>query len=341
MYKSLKVLIINLILFLFLILLLELFFKIFLPQNLQGKMTELTDFGYANKSYGSSIHHFNDIKVTYHYSYPNLRKSFFNKNKENILILGDSFTFGYLLNIENTFVRKIENCFLQKYNFLNAATGGYGLSNNVGYTEKYISDLNPKKIIYFLNTTDIGRSYLNQIYTYKNNRLLFNKFSQDKKKSFKKFISNIPFYEYLIENSHFFQFIRKQLHSKILIENKNVVSVTNRMINDADILGRNLFLKLNSIAKNNESELIVVSIGFDRFSSWSKLQEKLSKKFYKNKENFFGTNMISFVDLGDDLVEQSDNNLKNITIKDDGHPNINGASIIGKSACKKLSDIIK
>ena len=43
MYKSLKVLIINLLLFLFLILLLELFFKIFLPQNLQGKMTELTD----------------------------------------------------------------------------------------------------------------------------------------------------------------------------------------------------------------------------------------------------------------------------------------------------------
>lgn len=340
MNKSLKVLGINLILFLFLILMLEFFFKLFLPQNLQGKMTVLTDFGFANKSYGSSIHFFNDIKVRYNYSYPHLRKSFFDENKENILILGDSFTFGYLLNIENTFVRKIENCFLQKYNFLNAATGGYGLSNNVGYSEKYVSELNPKKIVYFLNTTDIGRSYLNKLYTYENNKLVLNKFSQDNKKSFKKFISNIPFYEYLIENSHFFQFIRKQLHSKILIENKNIVNLTNKMIIDADILGQSLFLKLNSIAKNNESELIVVSIGFDRFSSWTKLQEKLSKKFYIDKENFFSSNMISFIDLGDDLVEQSDNNLKNITIKDDGHPNIKGASIIGKLACKKLKDVI-
>jgi len=93
-------------------------------------------------------------------------KSHLNKiNSENILIFGDSFTFGVGLEYEETFVgilqKKISN-----YNFYNHAVGSYSPSVHYYRLIKTLSNnkIVPEKIILFLDITDVydeGNRWIN------------------------------------------------------------------------------------------------------------------------------------------------------------------------------------
>ena len=77
------------------------------------------------------------------------------KNKENIFIFGDSFTFGVGLNYENTYVGLIENK-IKKYNYYNFAVSGYSPSVHYYILNKTLKKkIIPKKIIIFLDLTDV------------------------------------------------------------------------------------------------------------------------------------------------------------------------------------------
>jgi hypothetical protein len=77
-------------------------------------------------------------------------------NKENVLIFGDSFTFGVGLEYEETFVGVLQNK-LTDFNFYNHAVGSYSPSVHYYRLKKTLSNTNiiPKKIIVFLDITDV------------------------------------------------------------------------------------------------------------------------------------------------------------------------------------------
>ena len=77
---------------------------------------------------------------------------------DKILILGDSFTFGYRLKDKDTYVSKLQNLF-PKYYFINSSSPNWGLSDYVRYIENYCQTFDTKKVIIFINTDDIGRVY--------------------------------------------------------------------------------------------------------------------------------------------------------------------------------------
>ena len=91
--------------------------------------------------------------------------------KEKILILGDSFTFGYRLHDKDTYVSKLQNKF-NDYNFINSASPNWGLSDYSRYIEDYCETFKAKKIIIFFNTDDIGRVNLPNQYILKENSII-------------------------------------------------------------------------------------------------------------------------------------------------------------------------
>ena len=78
-----------------------------------------------------------------------------NKDKKNILIFGDSFTFGVGLEHEETYVGLIEKK-LTNYNFFNFAVSGYSPSVYLYKLNQMIkSGINPNKIVLFLDLSDV------------------------------------------------------------------------------------------------------------------------------------------------------------------------------------------
>ena len=80
---------------------------------------------------------------------------FRDKSKKNILIFGDSFTFGYGLQYEDTYVGIMEKK-LNEYNFYNYGVGSYSPTVHLFKLNKAIeNNIIPNKIFVFLDFTDV------------------------------------------------------------------------------------------------------------------------------------------------------------------------------------------
>ena len=100
-------------------------------------------------------------------------KNFQNKSC-SYLILGDSFSFGWLVEYEEAFPTLIEN-YLNKnlsnnrsFKFTNAAAGGWGLADYPAYVEifkKKLKKLNLNGIIVFVNIDDGRRAAISSLYS--------------------------------------------------------------------------------------------------------------------------------------------------------------------------------
>ena len=111
----------------FSLLLVETLVRLFYPQSLADNWTENeNEFGLTvNKNnYLFKNHRVKQHLATYKFGSYRNRITIQNDNFENlpkILILGDSFTFGYRLNDQDTYISKLQNLF-QDYYFINSAS---------------------------------------------------------------------------------------------------------------------------------------------------------------------------------------------------------------------------
>ena len=112
--------------FLIVILFLEIFTRVFYPQNLQKYWTEQEKkYGLEvnKKNYFHKLHRFKNNSASYTFGKFNNRNTLKKNNLNNlnkILVLGDSFAFGYLVEDEKTFVHKLQLDNLD-YNFINVS----------------------------------------------------------------------------------------------------------------------------------------------------------------------------------------------------------------------------
>lgn len=76
----------------------EILVRVFLPQNKMVTWIEMHPRGFMmNQSDISALHEFNDRELRYQLNEIGLRGESINPDATNILLLGDSFTFGLLL----------------------------------------------------------------------------------------------------------------------------------------------------------------------------------------------------------------------------------------------------
>ena len=139
----------------------------------------------ANKENIKAIHeHWEGRKIKYSFGeYGNrisLDNSLNKKNKKNFsssdscryLAIGDSMTFGWLVNYEKTFPFLIQKYLNEKFDkqifFLNSGAGGWGYADYPAYLEIYkekLQDLNLNGIIVFGNIDDARRASVSNLYS--------------------------------------------------------------------------------------------------------------------------------------------------------------------------------
>jgi hypothetical protein len=301
----------------------EFFLKYFKPQDLSGSWRLRDETGLnLNKNSGESKHSFNknSLKVKYSFGkyhnrkYPNL----FGNEKKKILILGDSFTFGWLLNDEDTFIYLLQKKFKDK-TFINAAAGAWGTTDHLRYIENYCKKINPKEVWIFLNNEDIPRSIRSNLYKLDNEGKLIKLIPQISfQQKIKFFLNSSLIYQWLIEHSNFIQLIRNNF---IKISDHNITYdkiKNNQSHSDYNLFAKKLFLEINNQTKLCNANLKIFYIGWPL---WNENYETLDFIKLAEKENFFIKNSIVYFNLGSTIYMNNINNNVDYYKFEEGHPN--------------------
>ena len=271
----------------------------------------------------------------------------FSSTNEKILLLGDSFTFGYRLKDKNTYISKLQNLF-PRYNFINSASPNWGLSDYTRYIENYCEVFKTKKVIIFLNTDDIGRVHYSNQYWLKNGKIIPGK--QGKFNAWYVKYYNYPVIKLFLNNSHlirfaavkFIDFSRNRVD--LMGERIDINSVKNDMVffpqkilknkNEVDLLikkSKLIIERLKQKAESCEINLYFIYSGWVNFKDNKKNLNELNPNvyFFRNARLIFDEYNLKFFDNSFD-PEMKDVNLnrQNYIIKGDHHPNEKGSEKI-------------
>ena len=333
----------------FSLLIIEFFFILFFPQQLTSSFRVYNEYGLAlNKKNHSAFHQLDKIKVKYKFGkYHNRIYDFPIKNKK-ILVLGDSFTFGWLLNDEDTFVYKLNKNF-KDYYFVNGAAGGWGSSDQLRYLIDFCNVIKPRFVFVFINYLDFNRIYGSNLFYINNNNEL--KYGKDDIPKFKRITENF-FYEFIMENIHSINFLKKKYVEFFVQGKTNKISkhidkskkkdtktfeqgVNNNKDtktfeqgvnnNKKDYLIKKIFRSFKEETNNCGGKLIIINLAWENSSS-------PHLYFLKDNKKFFDKNNIKFIDL-EDKMKLIQNDKTKYTIINEGHPN--------KEANQILYNIIK
>lgn len=323
---------------------LEILIRVFFPQELTSAFRVYGKDGLLlNEKNDKAIHQFRQKKVKYKFGDYHNRIYKFEKKDKKILILGDSFTFGWLLEDEDTYIYKLNKNFLD-YNFINSAAGGWGTSDQLKYLKQFCNKIKPKYTIIFINFPDFARS--------KNSKLFYldgndNLISGKNEYMILEKLTEFKIYKLATEKSHFVNFLRKKIsqlilikkRKKILDENKrkietNLDQFSSNNLNVNYNLEKKLFLELKNESEKCRTKLILINLGWENYETFEQI------KFLKTGNKFFDKNKIIYIDLNKDM-EVIRVNKKNYMIKYDGHPNELANQVIYKIVFDKLKNYIE
>lgn len=328
----------------FTILLIEIFLSNFFPQPRSDSWRVQNERGvYYNANNITARHEYLGIneKLSVKYKFGKYHNRIYSdfeisNNKNNILVLGDSIIFGWLLKDEDTFIYKLQKDF-RDLNFINAAAGGFSDSDSSVYIEEYCKILKPKKILFFL---EIDRIFYNTLYSLdEDNNLVKGKV---KINEFKKKLNSSRFY-YYINKTHSFQIIKKvyfKLSSQTFINHpvkgkKNITNNSKNEISKKIILSKQIYKKVvNDVIKCN-SEIIFIYLGWKSNEMLSNIKKSILEEIPAISNLSNNSYFISF-----------DEEFENIRLKkkkyflEEGHPNKNANEIVYKMLKSRLNDFI-
>ena len=335
--------------FLLSFLFIEIIFRIFIPQDISEPWRIYLDDGLLlNKNDGVAKHSLKKANRTTKYTFGKYHNREYNltKSENKILFLGDSFTFGWLLNDEETYVYKLGKKF-SEYELINSAAGGHGTSDQLRYFEKFCNKIKPKYTFILMNAYDIERSKISNLYYLdKKNNLIYGKNNIPK---INYFIDNSYLYKFLISNFHTVNFLRKIYaiidnilsNKKPLIQNnENDKSIRlDKIDNLSDkkyILERKLFKRFKNYSLKCETEIHLINL------AWENREKSLTHtyKFLRDNNKFLKKIDINYVDLHNKMKVKY-KSPQTYQIEIDGHPNEKGNNLYFENLYDVLKKIIK
>lgn len=317
--------------------LVEIVIRLVMPQDLSGSWRIQTEEGLkVNKSSGFAQHQHGDRIVRYSFSAPHLRGPL-EKRGKTILTLGDSFTFGWLLNDEFTYVNLIQKQLDQTFGngaatLWNASAGGWGTADHVAYVEKFGEQISPDMILLFINADDFNRAHRSGLWRVDQNskRLLPQKQPVNK---FKQIVSGIPLYQFVLENSHLMQISRKVFLYRNAPNSRSVPNIS--MISESSIertkearfIGEALISRLADYCENRGIRLVVTTTGWQNMDG--DLNVDPERGFLASASAYFAKINVPFFDPTKD-IQKALKNFEAFSIEGDGHPNEKGAELIAQ-----------
>jgi len=183
---------------------------------------------------------------------------------------------------------------------------------------------------------------INDLNDFKNNQISKNNQAQ---LNYDSKYHKIPFYKFLIKNSHLFVLLRQTIvnlknEGISLKENKNLndkfeipYSSFGKYNNKAIALAKMLYLRLNELSKKCGSDLLVIYSGWYDYNIDDKNPTLI---FLKEAKQFFEENKINYFDFVKSMTEIHEN-FKSFIIPNDHHPNENGHKKIADTLIENLN----
>ena len=331
--KNFLLILFSIIITLFII---EISLSFFNPQAKNGSWRIQNEDGvYTNKDNGISKHEFigekEKISLTYKFGKFYNRKIFndkYYKDKNRILVLGDSNVFGWLLKDKETFVGRIQRYF-DNYYFINSAAGGFSDTDTYLYLNRYCEEIKPEYILYFI---DVNRSIRNKnMYFDETGKFIIKKNNIN---NLKVFLNDKKIFFFLLENSHLIQLL-KQVYVNVsneayidFVKKVNEVNLTNT---DFELV-KKLYNKIVDKSNACNSKLIFIDTGWNTKSYNSKIFNDVVENFY----SMFDENKnIKFISLYDEM--RLGMIPDKVYLLEEGHPNAKGNYLIYSLLKDKLN----
>jgi hypothetical protein len=125
---------------------------------------------------------------------------------DTVLLLGDSFAFGWLLPDQHTYAAALQRRFPRR-RLINAAAGGWGAADYTKYIKLFCRQIRPREIWIFFNSDDIGRAFKSPLFRVLGDGSLRDGAPQPPNR-LKNALNQVPGYQWLIQHSHLAALVR-------------------------------------------------------------------------------------------------------------------------------------
>jgi hypothetical protein len=273
-----------------------------------------------------------------------------------VLAVGDSYTFGWLLREEDTYVALLQKQADQKlgadrWQFLNGGGGGWGAADYVAYVEDFGERIRPRLVVVFLNSDDVIRSTTGAVYRLSADGLALEPGTPPKPSRLKLFLNALPLYQFGLEHSHLLQVARKALlRGEIARDEDRRAAMSARGAEDARAandravrLVKLLFVRLRDWCERHGARLVVLTTGFAKLAEAAASHERPpteNEAFLSEAAAFFAAERIAFHPIDDGVTRDAGGDRTPYLIPGNWHPNESGAALIARNAWAVLSDYL-
>lgn len=320
----------------------ELAVRIFDPQDLSGTWLVPSGRGHLiNKASGTSRHQLGDRRVEYRFGEFHTRGGPVGEGKR-VLVLGDSFSFGWLLDEQATYVSLIAGYADREFGedafeFINAATGGWGTEDYLAFLEEWGPKIEPDVVLVFFGYDDIHRSLNSGLYGLADARTLKLEAHDVPVRRIKQFANALPGYQFLLEHSHLVQLTRNNIVTRAPTGPRgHVGSRKDRLPVHPDTLalGRALLRSLRGWCEDYDARLLIVTEGYQVW--YDERTSGSDRLFYAHAEKIFATEGIPYHDIAPAIAAVAPGP-DDYVVADGVHPNEAGSRLIADETWKWLS----
>ncbi len=244
----------------------------------------------------------------------------FNKSDNNILILGDSFTFGLGVSNDETYPYQLEQLLGDNYTVINAGfADGWGTDTEYLFLKTKIKQLNPDIVL-------VGISLASDLYD-----VWKNEWITDEKGLPVDIIhigSRIP--RFIKYYSGIYQFLRVRVSPFITMLGKKVDVKDNEpfpFVQETWDKIERLLLEMRKITEANNAEFVIIFIPG---------RHRNVTEFYTHLVSFCIRENIMCIDLLEIFKEYSEDKVKSMHIPGDGHLSVKGGKIYAEEIYKYL-----
>lgn len=302
-----------------------------------------------NQSGGTAFQEYGDRRADYRFTNSRLRGEQ-NPNSDSsftILTLGDSYTFGLLLNEEYTYTHHlqqwVDTSSTRKIKFLNAAVGGSGMADWPAWLETYGLDIQPDMVFYFMNNNDVFRALSKNLFVWKDSTLIESQRWKPTPITTK--LAHLNWYRHLQEHSELMNLIVKALWKFVYFEDlthqfnpiKTSVpipdsSAFNLESNYSIDLSMALINRMENWCSSNNCSFVLTNTGY--------FQDSMLDEYTMATHQFLKDSDYPYLDLYPCVNEAIDGNFTTIQIPVDLHPNELGARTIANCLIPRLPDFL-
>jgi lysophospholipase L1-like esterase len=328
----------------------ELLVRVMAPQDLSGMWRVWSPRGYIlNRAGGTARHQFGSRVVHYRFNEQHMRGGPIGESDLRVLALGDSFTFGWLLDENETYVAKLQEHAdvtfgSGRVEILNGSAGGWGTEDYTVFLEDVGEAIKPDVVLVFLGIDDTQRAANGKVYSVADAETftLAATGYTVANASLKTTINTIPGYQLLLECSHLMQLVRKTVlrSSEADVAAAFATASAPESVpamapsiasNDPGIIKQKaLFLRIAKWCDRHHAKMLVTTNwpAEQKYTHIPPMNNQRNIAFREQAAEFFRAHQIEFFDAGPRIGAQFRDGLDTYRIERDFHPTEAGATLI-------------